>query len=124
MRFDIHGSSTSQVGKCSVRQGKETTMKRTAQIATALIAVALASSAGASERQVGSWTVVETTDPIMKQPRAIAVINNTSDGTALRIGCWRGRAYMAVWTHRHRYFEGDRVAVVYRIDDDDPMISE
>ena len=31
---------------------------------------------------------------------------------------------MLVWTHRHRYFEGDRVAVAYRIDDNDPMISE
>jgi hypothetical protein len=89
-------------------------------IATAL----LATPAVAGERQVGSWTVAEAADPITKLPWAAAVINNNSDGTALHIDCARGRAFMSVWTHRHRYFEGDRVAVVYRIDDNEPMISE
>jgi hypothetical protein len=62
--------------------------------------------------------------PITNQPFVVALIENKSDGTWFRIACQRGKAGMAIWTRNHRYVYGDRVAVVYRIDDQDPLINE
>jgi hypothetical protein len=99
-------------------------MKRLITIAAVAASLSAAAPAIAGERQVGSWTVVETTDPILKQPWVTAVINNNSDGTAFRIGCTHGKAHMLVWTHRHRYFALTATALVGTgVADDSPTVA-
>jgi hypothetical protein len=75
------------------------------KIATAALAVALAIpiTANGAERQVGSWTVHELTDPITNQPLVVAVIENKSDGTLFRVSCLRGKPIVAIWTRNHQY---------------------
>jgi len=91
-------------------------------IAPAVVA-ALATPAVAVERQIGSWNVLEQKDPITDQPRILASIESKSDAAVFGFRCERGRAMMHLQI-RYRYQASDRIAVILRVDDNEPIIAE
>jgi hypothetical protein len=89
-----------------------------------MASIIVPASADPQGKQIGSWNVYQLKDPIVDQPRVIALIENKTDGAWFRIACERGKPWMAVWTRQHRYQDGDRVAVAYKIDNNEPLVAE
>lgn len=89
----------------------------------AFAALLLPEIAFSAEHQIGSWSVFEQNDPITDQPRVLAILDNPRESAWFRVGCERGKALLSV-SVRYRYRPEDRVAVVLRIDEQAPLVSE